>query len=78
VPTPARTIDKALARALRALREDRGLSQEATAQRAGITLNSYARIELAQASPAWSTVRSIADALGVSLSELAVTVEAKR
>jgi transcriptional regulator with XRE-family HTH domain len=78
VPTPARTIDQRLARALRALREARSLSQEVTAQRAGITLNSYARIELGQAAPSWSTVCSIAEGLGVSLQELAAAVEAER
>jgi transcriptional regulator with XRE-family HTH domain len=60
---------------LRRLREERGLSQEALAYGAGMTAGSYARIELGQASPAWSTVRSIADALDVSLLELSAAVE---
>jgi transcriptional regulator with XRE-family HTH domain len=69
--------DMALAAALRGLRTRKGreLSQETVAQRAGITLNSYARIELGQASPAWATVRQIAKALGVSMVELARAVE---
>ena len=77
MPTPARTVDMALAGALRALREARGLSQEQVAQRAGVTMNTYARVELGQAAPSWSTVRSIAAALDVSLRDLAEAVEAQ-
>ena len=78
MPNPARTPDKALAAVLKAVRKERGLSQEATAQRAGITMNSYARIELGQAAASWSTVRAIAKALDVSLVDLAARVERKR
>lgn len=67
--------DPALAAVLRRLREESGLSQEGLAFRAGITAGSYARIELGQASPAWATVRSIAQALDVSLVELSAAVE---
>jgi transcriptional regulator with XRE-family HTH domain len=55
---------------------ERGATQEALAYRSGITTGSLARIELGQASPAWATVRQIAEALEVSLAELAVAVEA--
>jgi ribosome-binding protein aMBF1 (putative translation factor) len=55
VPAPDQPVDTALAAILRRLREERGLSQEATAQAAGISLNTYSRIELAQASPTWPT-----------------------
>jgi transcriptional regulator with XRE-family HTH domain len=41
----------------------------------GITTGSYARIELGQSSPAWATVRQIADALGVSMADLSAAVE---
>ena len=70
--------DLALAAALRRLREDRGLAQEALAFRSGISTGAIARIELGQASPAWVTVCSIAAALDVSLVELAKAVEAER
>ena len=73
---PSPNADRALADALRKLRTERGLTQEGLAQRAGLTSGAYARIELAQAAPAWATVRRIADALGVSLRELAEAVEA--
>jgi transcriptional regulator with XRE-family HTH domain len=69
--------DQALAAALRRLREDRGMAQEAVAFRSGISTGAIARIELGQSSPAWVTVRQIAKALGVSLSELAAAVESE-
>lgn len=68
--------DPALAAVLRRLRVERGTTQEALAYRSGITTGSLARIELGQASPAWTTVRQIAVALDVSMAELAEAVEA--
>ncbi|HTW42511.1 MAG TPA: helix-turn-helix transcriptional regulator [Solirubrobacteraceae bacterium] len=68
--------DLALAAVLRRLRVERGSTQEALAYRAGITTGSLARIELGQATPAWTTVRRIAAALEVTLVELAAEVEA--
>jgi transcriptional regulator with XRE-family HTH domain len=68
--------DPALATAVRQLREDRGLTREALAFRAGLTISSLARIELGQASPGWDTIRLIATALDVSLSSLAAAIEA--
>jgi transcriptional regulator with XRE-family HTH domain len=67
--------DPALAAVLRSLRVERGATQEALAFRSGITTGSLARIELGQASPAWTTVRQIATALDVSLVEIAAAVE---
>jgi transcriptional regulator with XRE-family HTH domain len=55
---------------------ERGTTQEALAHSCGLTTGSLARIELGQASPAWSTVRRIASALDVTLVELAAAVEA--
>jgi transcriptional regulator with XRE-family HTH domain len=68
--------DPALAAAVRGLREDSGLTREAVAFRAGITTASLARVELAQASPGWDTIRRIAGALDMSLSRLAAAIEA--
>jgi len=68
--------DPALAAALRRLREDSGLTREALAFHAGITTASLARIELAQATPGWDTIRRIAGALDLSISRLAAAVEA--
>jgi transcriptional regulator with XRE-family HTH domain len=69
--------DPALATVLRRLRHDRGMTQEALAFYAGITTGSLSRIELAQAAPAWATVRSIARALNVGMGELGSAVEAE-
>lgn len=67
--------DPALAAVLRRLRKERGTTQEALAFRCGLTTGSLARIELGQATPAWTTVREIAKALDVSLVELAAAIE---
>jgi transcriptional regulator with XRE-family HTH domain len=67
--------DPTLGAVLRARREAAGLTQEGVAFKAQITTGTYARIELGQASPAWATVRQIAWALGVSLTDIAAAVE---
>lgn len=63
---------------LRRLREDRGMTLEALAFKSGVSMGSLGRIELGRSSAAWSTVCQIADALGVSLVELAAAVESER
>jgi transcriptional regulator with XRE-family HTH domain len=68
--------DPALATAVRGLREASGITREALAFRAGITTASLARVELAQASPGWDTIRRIAGALDMPLSRLAAAIEA--
>jgi transcriptional regulator with XRE-family HTH domain len=60
----------ALGKALRQLREKRGLTQEALAHEAGITTGSLSLIERGQRNPAWGTVSRIADALGSSMGEV--------
>jgi transcriptional regulator with XRE-family HTH domain len=69
--------DAALAAVIRRLRVERGLSQEAVAFKAGVTTGSVARLELEQSVPGWDTVRQITQALEVSLTDLAVAVEAE-
>jgi transcriptional regulator with XRE-family HTH domain len=76
--TRAPAPDPALAAALRRLREARGLTQEQLAHDAGITMGTLSKIETTAAAPAWATVRQIADALDVSLVELAAAVESER
>ncbi len=70
--------DPQLAAAIRRLRLERGLTIESLAHDTGITTGSLSRIELAQSAPAWWTVRKIADALGVSIGELAAAVDSER
>jgi transcriptional regulator with XRE-family HTH domain len=70
--------DLQLAAAIRRLRLERGLTVESLAHDVGVTTGSLSRIELGRSAPAWATVRKIADALGVSLCELAAAIEAER
>jgi len=74
-PTQA---DVALAATVRRLRTERGETQEDLAHRAGLTVAAYARIERGHANPTWTTVRRIADALGVTLARLGEDVERVR
>jgi transcriptional regulator with XRE-family HTH domain len=55
-----------------------GRSQESLAHDAGITVGALARIERGETNPTWTTVRRIADALGVTLVQLARAVEKRR
>ncbi len=72
---PSPKPDPPLAAAIRRLRERRGITREALAYRAGITVGALARIELAQAAPRWDTVSCLVAALGLSLAQLAHAVE---
>jgi transcriptional regulator with XRE-family HTH domain len=60
---------------VRQLRDKRGMTQEALAQEAGITTGTISLIERGQSNPAWGTVKAIANALGVSISELGKLAE---
>jgi transcriptional regulator with XRE-family HTH domain len=67
--------DPALAAAIRTMREERGLTREAVAFHAGVTIGSLARIELGKSAPGWFTVLQIARAMDVRLVALASAVE---
>lgn len=75
MPKQSARADAALGKALRTFREKTGRSQEDVAIHAGVTSGTLARIELAQTSPEWRTVRDVAAELGVSLRQLASSVE---
>jgi DNA-binding XRE family transcriptional regulator len=62
--------DLALAKTLRSLGEERGITRENAAHAAHLTTSSLARIELGQADPRWTTVQDIARALGVPLRDV--------
>jgi transcriptional regulator with XRE-family HTH domain len=62
--------DHALGASVRRARVRRGETQEDVARRAGLTVAAYARIERGTADPKWTTVRSIAEALEISLARL--------
>ena len=61
----------ALGKAIRQLREERGMTQEALAQEAGITVGHMSMIERGHSNPTWATVKMIAIGLDVSMVDLA-------
>jgi transcriptional regulator with XRE-family HTH domain len=66
---------KEFGQAVRSLRLMRGLSQEELAEKAGLHVNSISLVERGLTPPALDTICSIADALGVPVSELARDME---
>jgi len=70
MPPPAEP-QVALGRAVRRLREERGLSQEALALLADIHTISVVRLENGRLNPSWKIVSRIAHALDLGVSELA-------
>ena len=76
--SPRPQTDPALNAVLKRLREEQKLSMPQLAEKAKLTTPAYSRIEQGKASPGWWTVRHLADALGVSLRDLAAKVEAEK
>jgi transcriptional regulator with XRE-family HTH domain len=77
--TPPTKVDQKLARALRNLREQRGVTQEDLAHTADVTTTALSRIEGGKANPTWTTLARILAALEVSLTELdAALAQTKR
>jgi transcriptional regulator with XRE-family HTH domain len=60
-----------LGKAIRRLREERGMTQEGLAHEAGSTVATISAIERGRSNPNWGTVEAIAGALSVSVAELA-------
>jgi transcriptional regulator with XRE-family HTH domain len=60
----------ALGKAVRQLREKRGMTQEAVAQAAGITTATLSLIERGQGNPTWDTLKKIAGAGDFSMGQL--------
>lgn len=75
MPSPTSTADPALGAAVRKLRTERGLTIEALAIRAGVTISTISQLERAKSEPGWMTVRRVAEALGLSLAEFGEAVE---
>lgn len=75
---PRQKADLALIAVLVELRKKRGWTQEELAHAAGLTTSAYNRIESGSAAPGWSTVRRLAEALGVSMADLGGKVESKQ
>jgi transcriptional regulator with XRE-family HTH domain len=68
---PSEQPQLALGKAVRLLRQERGISQEALAYEAGVTSGTLSLIERGRSNPTWGTVKGIAAALGVDIGELA-------
>lgn len=60
----------ALGKAIRQLRQERDMTQEALAHAAGVTVSHLSTIERGHSNPTWATVRSLAQALSVSMSDV--------
>jgi XRE family transcriptional regulator, fatty acid utilization regulator len=60
----------ALGKAIRQLRNERGMTQEALAHAAGVTVGHLSMIERGHSNPTWATVKAIASALDASMIEL--------
>jgi DNA-binding XRE family transcriptional regulator len=75
VARPSDPKDPALARAIRELRQDRGMTLEGLAHAAGITTTTLVRIEGQQTNPTWTTVRRLAGALNTTMRELGQRVD---
>jgi transcriptional regulator with XRE-family HTH domain len=64
-----------LGKAIKQVRAERGLSQEELGRRAEIHPTWISHIESGRNNPAWGSVRRIAEALEIKLSELAALSE---
>jgi transcriptional regulator with XRE-family HTH domain len=72
-PTPMPSFvpaDPVLGTVLRRLRKERGETQEDIAFGSDLAAGTISKIERGKMDPAWSTVRSIAHAMDLSLEEL--------
>jgi transcriptional regulator with XRE-family HTH domain len=67
-------IRKKFGKRLRALREDRGWSQEEFADRAGLHRTYVSAVERGVRNPTLSVLERLAKALGVSMAELVQTI----
>jgi transcriptional regulator with XRE-family HTH domain len=72
---PRSPTHAAFGRAIRELREERGISQEAFALRCGIDRSHYGGIERGERNPSLSHIVKVADALGVRISEIHARAE---
>ncbi len=72
---PRSPAHAAFGRAIRELREERGISQEAFALKCGIDRSHYGGIERGERNPSLGTVFKIADTLGVPPSAIHIRAE---
>jgi transcriptional regulator with XRE-family HTH domain len=72
---PSTPADPTLAAVVRRVRVERGETQEDVAFNVALSVGAVGRIERGAANPTWTTVRALAQALGLSLAELGEAVE---
>ena len=65
----------ALGRAVRAIRDERGISQVQLAAATGFMQSWISQVEHGRRNPSWSNVVRLAEGLGISLAELAAHAE---
>jgi transcriptional regulator with XRE-family HTH domain len=75
--SPPRNPQAALGAAIKGVREEKKLKQQALAEAAGIGVAHLSKIERGLGNPTWATVLAIAEALGVSLVALSKRVEGR-
>jgi len=66
-----------LGKAIRELREARGLTLDALAEKAGMHTTYLSRIERAHSSPTWEKISALAEALDLPVSAIATAAEAQ-
>ncbi len=72
---PRSPAHAAFGQAIRELREERGISQEAFALKGGIDRSHYGGMERGERNPSLTSVLKIADALGVQPSDIHARAE---
>jgi transcriptional regulator with XRE-family HTH domain len=72
---PSDKSQPALGKGIRELREKKGLTQEAVAHDAGITTATLGVIERGLSNPTWATLKAVAEAVDVSMVEIARRTE---
>lgn len=65
----------ALGKAIRQMRQECEMTQEALAHAAGVTVSHLSTIERGHSNPTWGTAKGIAAALGVPLGKLAALAD---
>ena len=65
----------AFGKAIRTLRKAQGLTQELLAEKADLHVNNVSFVERGLSAPTLDTICALADALGLTVSELAVEME---
>jgi transcriptional regulator with XRE-family HTH domain len=68
----------ALGKAVKQLREAKGLTQEAVAHAASVHPTWVSRLEGGKLNPSWGMIVRVADALGVKVSDLARAAEQRK